>query len=52
MTGTEVTIYRSPMLGITIYGSPMSESRKGMEVRNGKVLKGSRKFSKVFEWVM
>ena len=39
--GMEVSIYRSPMSGITIYGSPMSESRKGAEVHNWKVLEGS-----------
>ena len=32
--GTGVIIYGSLMLEITIYGSPMSESEKGMEVRN------------------
>ena len=39
------------MSGITIYGSPMSESGKGTEVRNWKVLEGSRKISKVLERV-
>ena len=32
--GAEVTIYGSPVSGITIYGSLMSESGKGMEVHN------------------
>ena len=39
--GTEVTIYGSPMLGITIYGSLMSVSEKGMKVCNWKILEGS-----------
>ena len=47
--GMEVTIYRSLMLEITIYGSPMSESEKGTEVYDWKVLEGSRKFLKVLE---
>ena len=50
-TGTEVTIYGSPMLGITIYGSLMLESGKGTEVRNWKVLESSQKISKVLEQV-
>ena len=37
------------MSGITIYGSPMSESGKGTEVRNWKVLESSRKFLRVLE---
>ena len=36
-----VTIYGSPMLGITIYSSLMSVSEKGMKVRNWKILEGS-----------
>ena len=46
-----VIIYGSPVSGITIYGSSMSESGKGMKVRNWKVIKGLQRFSKVLEQV-
>ena len=40
-TSTKVTIYGSPMSGITIYGSLMLESGKETEVHNWKVLESS-----------
>ena len=40
-TSMKVTIYGSPMSRITIYGTLMLESGKGMEVRNWKVLDSS-----------
>ena len=51
--GAEVTIYGSPVLEITIYDSLMSESEKGMEAHNWKVLESMRRFSKVLKcsWV-
>ena len=47
--GAEVTMYRSPVSEITIYSSPMLESKKGMEVRNWKVLESTQRFPKVLE---
>ena len=47
--GLEVTIYKSPVLNITIYESTMSKFRKGIEVY---VFKKYQKVCKEFQRVL